>query len=40
MKGPACVYDLVLFAAPDSYAAVNEVFEALVLQFEVVRGGT
>lgn len=39
-KGPGCVYDLVLFAAPDSYAAANEVFEAMVLQFDLVREGT
>lgn len=40
LKGPACVYDLVLFATPDHYAAANEVFEALVLQLEFGRGGT
>ncbi|MFQ5846748.1 MAG: hypothetical protein ACE5IQ_03635 [Candidatus Methylomirabilales bacterium] len=39
VKGPECVYDLVLFAAPEDYAAVNGEFEALVRQFQLVGGG-
>jgi len=33
LKGPGCVYDLVLFAAPEDYRAVNGEFEAMVRSF-------
>jgi hypothetical protein len=37
-KGPGCVYDLVLFAPPEDYSDVNEEFETLVRQFQLLRG--
>jgi len=33
VKGSACLYDLVLFAAPEDYPSVNGDFEALVRGF-------
>lgn len=33
LKRPGCVYDLVLFAAPEDYPAVDGEFEALVQSF-------
>lgn len=33
VKGSRCLYDLVLFAAPEDYASVNSEFEALVRGF-------
>lgn len=33
LRDPGCVYDLVLFAAPEDYAAVNRDFEAFVRGF-------
>ncbi len=38
LKGPGCVYDLVLFASPKAYSEVNGEFEALVRRFQLLRG--
>ncbi len=38
LKGPGCVYDLVLFASPEDYSEVNGEFEALVRRFQLLRG--
>lgn len=38
LKGPRCVYDLVLFAAPEAYADVNAEFEVLVRRFQFLNG--
>jgi hypothetical protein len=38
VKGPGCLYDLVLFAAPENYAGVKGDFEALVHGFRRSRG--
>lgn len=40
VKGPGCLYDLVLFAAPEDYADVKGDFEALVHGFRRSRGQT
>ncbi|MBI3781040.1 MAG: hypothetical protein HY278_08305 [candidate division NC10 bacterium] len=37
LKGPGCVYDLVLFASPEAYAEANREFESLVRQFRLVQ---
>ncbi|MFQ5658194.1 MAG: hypothetical protein ACE5G5_11675 [Candidatus Methylomirabilales bacterium] len=37
LKGPGCVYDLVLFASPKEYSEVNREFEALVRRFHLLR---
>lgn len=38
LKGPGCVYDLVLFAPPEDYSEVNGEFEALVRRFHLLTG--
>jgi len=38
MKGSSCVYDLVLFAAPERYSEANGEFETLVRRFQLLRG--
>lgn len=38
VKGPGCVYDLVLFASPEAYAEANREFEAMVQRFQLLRG--
>lgn len=38
LKGSDCVYDLVLFASPETYSRVNEEFEALIHRFQLSRG--
>lgn len=40
LKGPDCVYDLVLFAPPNEYPEVNRDFEALARRFHVFPEGT
>lgn len=40
VKGRGCVYDLVLFAAPEEYSDVNGDFEALARGFRVLRDET
>lgn len=38
LKGPGCVYDLVLFASPEGYPEANGEFEAMVQRFQLLRG--
>jgi len=38
LRGPGCVYDLVLFASPEAYAEANGEFEAMVRRFQLLRG--
>ncbi len=38
LRGPGCVYDLVLFASPEAYAEANREFEAMVRRFQLLRG--
>ena len=38
LKGPGCVYDLVLFATPKDYSEANAEFEVLVRRFQLVSG--
>lgn len=40
LKEPRCVYDLVLFAAPEDYPQVDGEFAALVRDFRQLRGET
>ncbi|MCZ6480850.1 MAG: hypothetical protein O6929_10680 [candidate division NC10 bacterium] len=40
LRGPDCVYDLVLFAPPEVYSEVNWEFEALVRGFHMLPEGT
>lgn len=39
LKASGCLYDLVLFAPSEHYAAVNEEFETLVHRFQLSKGG-
>ena len=38
LKGPECLYDLVLFASPEEYSESNGEFEALVRRFQLSSG--
>ncbi|MCI0483758.1 MAG: hypothetical protein L0Y78_04150 [candidate division NC10 bacterium] len=40
LRGPECVYDLVLFASPEEYSRVNGEFETMLPRFQLVGGGT
>ncbi len=40
LKGPDCVYDLVLFATPNEYPEVNRDFEVLSQRFHPLRRET
>lgn len=39
LLSPRCIYDLVLFAAPEAFATTNVEFEALVRSFRRSEGG-
>ncbi|MBI3858496.1 MAG: hypothetical protein HY293_22660 [Planctomycetes bacterium] len=40
LEGPGCIYDMVLFAAPGDYSALEGEFETLVRSFRRLHGET